>query len=123
MIPNKICRTCGRAIQWRKKWETCWHEIHYCSTQCRRSKPNALDQELEKAILKILTQRANYDTICPSEATRTVFKEEEWQKQMERTRQAARRLHADGKIEILQKGKVVDPSTFKGTIQLRKRTT
>ena len=40
---------------------------------------------------------------------------------MERTRQAARRLYADGEIEILQKGGVVDPSTFKGPIRLRKR--
>jgi len=40
---------------------------------------------------------------------------------MERTRQAARRLYADGEIEILQNGEVIDPSTFKGPIRLRKR--
>ena len=40
---------------------------------------------------------------------------------MERTRQAARRLFETGKIEILQKEGVVDPSTFKGPIRLRKR--
>ena len=49
------------------------------------------------------------------------LKEEGWQKHMERTRQAARRLLESGEIEILQKGEVVDPSTFKGPIRLRKR--
>ena len=121
MIPNKICQTCGRMMQWRKKWGNCWHEIQYCSTQCRRSRPDALDRKLEKVILEILSHKAKNTTICPSEATRAVFKEKEWQKNMERTRQAARRLYADGKIEILQKGGVVDPSTFKGPIRLRKR--
>lgn len=38
---------------------------------------------------------------------------------MERTRQVARGLVAKGQLEILQKGKVVDPSSFKGPIRLR----
>ena len=121
MIPNKICQTCGRTIQWRKKWKNCWHEIRYCSNQCRRSKPNDLDRKLETAILEILNHKSINATICPSEATRLIFKKGEWQEHMERTRQAARRLFETGKIEILQKGVVVDPSTFKGPIRLRKR--
>ncbi|MDB4607654.1 DUF2256 and DUF3253 domain-containing protein [bacterium] len=121
MIPNKICQTCGRTFQWRKKWENCWHEIRYCSIQCRRFKPNDLDRKLEKAILEILGHKSGNASICPSEATRAVFKKEDWQKHMERTRQAARRLFYRGEIEIVQKGGVVDPSTFKGPIRLRKR--
>ena len=121
MITNKICQTCGRTIQWRKKWKNCWHEIRYCSIQCRKSKPKDLDRKLETAILEILNHKSINATICPSEATRLIFKEEGWQKHMERTRQAARRLLESGKIEILQKGEVVDPSTFKGPIRLRKR--
>ena len=72
-------------------------------------------------ILEILDHKSVNATICPSEATRLIFKKGEWQEHMERTRQAARRLYATGKIEILQKGGVVDPSTFKGPIRLRKR--
>lgn len=38
---------------------------------------------------------------------------------MERARRAARRLVAEGRLEILQGSRVVDPSTAKGPIRLR----
>lgn len=117
---KKTCLSCGRIIDWRKKWEDCWDEIRYCSARCRSSKPNATDLRLEEAILKLLSQRARHTTICPSEAARLVFADSEWRDQMERTRCAARRLFARGKIDILQKGQIVDPSTAKGPIRLRK---
>jgi hypothetical protein len=40
---------------------------------------------------------------------------------MEQTRQAARRLVAKEEIVILQKGQIVDPSTAKGPIRLRRK--
>ena len=39
---------------------------------------------------------------------------------MESTREAARRLAAKGAIVITQRGKVVNPSTAKGPIRLRR---
>lgn len=121
MKAEKTCRSCGRTIEWRKKWEDCWDEISYCSTRCRKFKPGTTDLMLEETILKLLDQRANNATICPSEAARLVFPETEWRDHMERTRQAARRLVATDQIEILQKGRVVDPSTAKGPIRLRRK--
>lgn len=121
MKPHKTCRTCGRVIEWRKKWESCWDEVRYCSTLCRQSKPNAVDRKLEKTILALLDQRANTSTICPGEVARAEFPQDEWREHMEQTRQAARRLVSKGLIEILQKGRVVDPSTAKGPIRLRKK--
>ncbi|MDB2673450.1 DUF2256 and DUF3253 domain-containing protein [Akkermansiaceae bacterium] len=121
MIPDKVCQTCGRAIEWRNKWEKNWEEVRYCSTRCRKSKPKTLDRKLEKTILRLLDQRANQATICPGEAARAIFPEDQWRDHMEQTRQAARRLVASGQIEILQKGMVVDPSTAKGPIRLRKK--
>ena len=38
---------------------------------------------------------------------------------MEPVRSAARRLVARGQLEILQQGRVVDPSTARGPIRLR----
>lgn len=38
---------------------------------------------------------------------------------MEETRNVAKELVESGKIEILQKGSVIDPSTIKGPIRLR----
>ncbi|NBX18779.1 MAG: DUF2256 domain-containing protein [Proteobacteria bacterium] len=36
-LPSKVCITCGRPFDWRKKWERCWDEVRYCSERCRRS--------------------------------------------------------------------------------------
>jgi hypothetical protein len=57
-------------------------------------------------------------TLCPSEVARRVGGED-WRKLMEPTRQAARRLVAKGRLEILQGGRRVDPSHAKGPIRLR----
>ena len=40
---------------------------------------------------------------------------------MERTRRAARRLVAEGRLEITQRGQVVDPTQARGAIRLRLR--
>ncbi|MEI6742874.1 MAG: DUF2256 domain-containing protein [bacterium] len=33
----KICATCNKAFEWRKKWERNWDQVRYCSERCRRS--------------------------------------------------------------------------------------
>ena len=119
MNPTKPCLNCGRIIEWRKKWERSWDEVRYCSAKCRKNKPTEEEQKLESTILKLLEKRAVKATICPSEAARTVYAEDEWRDKMELTRNAARRLVSQDRIEILQKSQVVDPSTAKGPIRLR----
>jgi hypothetical protein len=48
MTPEpKTCRSCGREITWRKKWEHNWDEIAYCSAACRAHKISATDRKLE----------------------------------------------------------------------------
>lgn len=118
-MKEKICATCGRLIEWRKKWADCWDEVKFCSKKCRRDQLGNKDRELESVILSLLETREPKATICPSEAARAVFPEDHWRHEMERTRCAARRLVAAGKIQILQKGKIVDPSTAKGPIRIR----
>jgi hypothetical protein len=118
--PEKTCASCGRRIEWRKKWERCWDEVKHCSDACRGNKPTAVDRRLEEIILELLSNRGAGATICPSEAARLVFPDG-WRERMEATRQAARRLVAAGRIEIVQGGRVVDPSTAKGPIRLRRR--
>ncbi|MDO7875915.1 DUF2256 domain-containing protein [Hymenobacter sp. ASUV-10] len=43
-LPTKICRTCGRPFEWRKKWRDCWNDVKYCSEKCRRNKPGEAEQ-------------------------------------------------------------------------------
>ena len=79
----------------------------------------AVDQRLSKAILDLLAARARTATICPSEAAKVVGGDD-WETLMEPARCAARRLVVSGEIQITQGGRVVDPSTAKGPIRLKK---
>jgi hypothetical protein len=115
---SKVCRTCGRTMHWRKAWERTWDQVVYCSHACRSHKPNTTDRALEDAIIAALQARARGATMCPSEAARLVGGEQ-WRALMERARQAARRLVAEQRVEILQVGRVVDPSTAKGPLRIR----
>ena len=112
---TKTCATCGREIEWRKKWAKNWDEVKYCSDRCRGSR--AIKDNHEQEILAILATRDGDKTMCPSEVLSEVDKQDKLK--MEKVREAARRLVALGKIEIEQKGKVVDPSDFRGPIRLR----
>jgi hypothetical protein len=114
----KICQSCGRRMEWRSAWARDWDNVRYCSKSCRKNKLGPLDVALEDAIILLLKQRARSATICPSEAARLV-ESEDWRSLMERTRRAARRLVGQGRLEILQGGRVVDPSTARGPIRLR----
>ena len=115
---EKVCVRCGRTMQWRAKWAKNWEQVKYCSDQCRRTRVTATDSALEDAIVGLLGARARDASICPSEAARQVGGES-WQSLMEPTRMAARRLVAQGKVQITQGGKVVDPSRAKGPIRIR----
>lgn len=108
---------CGRRIEWRKKWERDWEHVRYCSDACRRRGVSTVDQQLESTIIELLDARTG--TICPSEAARAVDAEG-WRDLMEPARRAARRLVDAGQVEITQGGHVVDPSTAKGPIRIRR---
>lgn len=79
----------------------------------------SIEQQLEAAILELLAARAATSTICPSEAARAVGGGT-WRDLMEPARRAARRLVDAGEVQITQGGSVVDPSTAKGPIRIRK---
>ena len=115
----KTCASCGRTIEWRKKWARSWDDVKYCSDACRRHKVTDTDRALESSIRSLLDSRKGGATICPSEAAREVGGED-WRDLMEPARRAARRLVAAGDVEITQGGKVVDPSTAKGPIRVRR---
>lgn len=116
---SKNCEVCGRAIDWRKKWERDWDSVRYCSSACRARKGDRVAAKLEAAILELLDARTGHDSICPSEAARKIAPDD-WRDLMEATRMAARRLANRNQVEITQKGKAVDPTSFRGPVRLRK---
>lgn len=115
---DRTCASCGRRIEWRRSWARTWDEVRWCSDACRRRKVQPVDVELERVVLDLLAQRSAGATICPSEAARVVGGDD-WRGLMEPARRAARRLVAQGRAEITQRGRVVDPSTAKGPIRVR----
>ena len=118
----KVCASCGRVFEWRKKWERDWDQVRYCSNACRSRKRNSVDVSLETAITELLAARVAGGSICPSEAARRVDADG-WRDLMDATRMAARRLVAAGVVEITQGGRVVDPSRARGPIRIRLKGT
>lgn len=114
---EKNCAVCGRVMEWRKAWEKNWESIKYCSDACRKNKSKMNSSHLENEILSLLKTRSRESTICPSEVLTGDDKNNKLK--MEEVRQAARRLVHQDKIEITQKGQVVNPSNFKGPIRLK----
>lgn len=112
--PDKICESCGRSFEFRKKWERDWDQIKFCSDECKRNK-NKFDFKNE--ILTLLKQRGPGKTICPSEVLTPESKQDKIM--MEHVRRSARLLAASDVIEITQNGKAVDPSDFRGPIRLK----
>lgn len=125
---EKICVTCGRPFSWRKKWERHWEEIRYCSSACRGKKNRTANGELAALLMQMAQERAP-KSLCPSEVARRYEQgrepesvrdsEESWRQWMEPVRCAARLLVAAGKLEVLQKNRVVDAGSARGPIRIR----
>jgi hypothetical protein len=96
--------------------------VRHCSTACRKRGVTEVDRRLETAITDLLAQRARTSTICPSDAARLVGggDQDAWRDLMEPARRAARRLVDRGEVVITQGGRVVDPSTARGPIRIRR---
>jgi hypothetical protein len=69
-------------------------------------------------ILKLLSEREPGKTICPSDAARALD-DQGFRKLMPVVRDEARKLVAEGRIEVTQGGKRVDLDEARGAIRLR----
>lgn len=116
---DRWCEVCGRRITWRRAWADDWEHVRYCSAGCRGRRQDR--SALESAVLGLLGERAGGATACPSEVARRVGGDDDdaWRPLMEPVREAARRLAVAGRVEWLQGGRAVDPSTARGPVRLR----
>lgn len=62
-LPVKICVTCGRPFNWRKKWERCWDEVATCSTSCNR----------QRRLAKSASSSETSTRTCPMDSQRRSF--------------------------------------------------
>lgn len=44
-LPVKTCATCGRPMQWRRRWAGVWDEVRHCSEKCRRARARLTGHE------------------------------------------------------------------------------
>lgn len=114
---EKTCASCGRRITWRRSLARSWDEVRYCSDACRRRKVTAQDAALE-AELRHRLSAAGRAGVDPDELVRAVAPQD-LAAQREPARRAARRLVAAGVAEMVQGGRVVDPSTARGPVRVR----
>jgi len=73
-------------------------------------------------ILRQTEERGAEKSICPSEVARALAVEEDaWRRLLGPVRAAALRLSREGRVEILRKGKPIDPQeeAVRGVIRLR----
>ncbi|WP_123655701.1 DUF3253 domain-containing protein [Curtobacterium sp. ZW137] len=111
---DRTCASCGRRMPTSAAPDARW-----CSDACRRHKLDETDRHLERTIDELLDARALTSSTCPSDAARAIGGDD-WRDLMEPARRAARRMVARGEVEITQGGNVVDPSTAKGPIRIRR---
>ncbi|QXC60006.1 DUF3253 domain-containing protein [Aquihabitans sp. G128] len=72
------------------------------------------------AVLALADHRAPDGTTCPSDAARAVGGEA-WREHMDLVRDVVRGLAADGEVEVLQKGEVIDAAEpWKGPVRIRR---
>ncbi|MGE4482378.1 DUF3253 domain-containing protein [Acidocella sp.] len=79
----------------------------------------------EQAILDTLAARGPDKSICPTEAAKALAghpRDESWRRSLAAVKLAAQRLARAGTIEILRKGKPVNPDVLHGVIRLRLKT-
>lgn len=76
----------------------------------------------EQIILDVLAARGPQKSICPTDAARALAgnpPDESWRRSLAPVKLAAQRLARAGKIEVLRKGKPIDPEVLHGVIRLR----
>ena len=70
------------------------------------------------AMLRIAAERGPEKSMCPTDVARAVSAEN-WRPLLGAVRQVAAELARQGKIEILRKGKPINPDEIRGVIRLR----
>lgn len=72
---------------------------------------------IETLILTLVEQRGPGKTICPSEVARAIDPED-WRPLMAAVRAVAASMAADGRVQVTQRGEVVDINTARGPVRL-----
>jgi hypothetical protein len=75
-------------------------------------------EAITDALLRIAAERGPEKSLCPTDVARAVSAEN-WRPLLGAVRKVAVDLARQGKIEILRKGKPINPDDMRGVIRLR----
>ncbi len=75
-------------------------------------------ERIEAEILRLLSERGEGKTICPSEVARSLASEGDFRRLMPHVRESAGSLAERGAIAVTQKGRAVDARSARGPIRL-----
>lgn len=75
--------------------------------------------QARRAILVLLAERDPGKTICPSDAARALAGDKGFRPLMDLVRDAAGDLVETGRIEVTQRGRVIELERAKGPVRLR----
>ncbi|MGI9129858.1 MAG: DUF3253 domain-containing protein [Roseomonas sp.] len=75
-------------------------------------------EAITDALLRIAAERGPEKSLCPTDVARAVSTEN-WRPLLGAVRKVAADLARQGKIEILRKGKPINPDDMRGVIRLR----
>ena len=75
-------------------------------------------EAITTVMLKIAAERGPEKSLCPTDVARAVSAED-WRPLLGAVRKVAADLARQGKIEILRKGKPINPDEMRGVIRLR----
>lgn len=75
---------------------------------------------IEATILRLCAERGPEKSICPSEVARALAgpDEKRWRLLMHPVREVALRLAREGSIQVLRKGRPIQPDQARGVIRL-----
>ena len=75
-------------------------------------------EAITDALLRIAAERGPEKSLCPTDVARAVSAEN-WRPVLSAVRKVAADLARQGKIEILRKGKPINPDDMRGVVRLR----
>jgi hypothetical protein len=114
---EKRCLACGRWFSWRKKWESCWEQVAYCSKSCRTMRLSEEERSLTPVLFELLEERAAPKTLCPSEVARRASADD-WRRHMPVIRDIVGRLASFGAVTVTRRGEPIDPRFVSGLFRV-----
>ncbi len=77
-----------------------------------------MSQLIEDTLLELLSQVRKDESISPNDVAKAIDREN-WQRELPKVRAVIIGLARQGRVEVLRKGKPVEPDGFKGIYRVR----